>query len=76
MLAKTGFPSLYLIHTKQTKQMAKQITFNQYMKLQTPAAIQTRENWKALQTKRGWSDDYMMTLMKEGFKQLRKGGLV
>ncbi len=56
--------------------MTKQITFNQYMKLQTPAAIQTRENWKALQTKRGWSDDYMMTLMKEGFKQLRKGGLI
>ena len=56
--------------------MTKKITFNQYMKLQTPEAIQTRENWKALQTKRGWTEEYMLVLMKEGFKQLRKGGLV
>ena len=56
--------------------MTKQITFNQYMKLETPEAIQTRENWKAIQTKRGWTNEYTETLMKAAFKELRKGGLV
>ena len=54
----------------------KQMTFNQYMKLQTPEAIQTRENWKAIQTKRGWTNEYTESLMKAAFKELRKGGLV
>ena len=58
------------------KQMTKQITFNQYMKLQTPEAIQTRENWKAIQTNRGWTNEYTESLMKVAFKELRKGGLV
>lgn len=56
--------------------MTKKITFNQYMELQTPEAIKTRENWKAIQAKRGWTDEYTETLMKAAFKELRKIGLV
>ena len=69
-LAKTGFPNLYLIHTKPPKQM----TFTNWIK--TDEAKATAKAWAKLSIKMGWTEEQMAAKMRAAFNELRKGGLI
>lgn len=50
------------------------MTFNSFIK--SEAGIKTAKSWAKLAINQGWSDEKMALMMRAGYNELRKGGLI